>query len=242
MWVNSQDPRVYSFITTGTATDDPVSVFDDYAVETALATAEAVLNGLTGGRIHPPGTATEDFRATPFIHRLSVGKRPLTGVLAAEVLDVSTPVDTTSFVVRGNNVYFGANQPQLTSRTTACQGLASLTVRLTYTFGSTISASARQALLDFARQLYLAVTPDAEGECELPSRVTSVSREGLSYTIIDPQTYLEKGQIGLPRVDLWINSVNPMRGTSGRVNRYAGVYTPDSPIGTGRVITLDQPV
>lgn len=47
------------------------------------------------------------------------------------------------------------------------------------------------------------------GKCRLPRRVTSVSRQGVSYQMIDPTDIYATGKTGLPEVDLWLSSVNP---------------------------------
>lgn len=49
------------------------------------------------------------------------------------------------------------------------------------------------------------------GKCRLPRRVQTVSRQGVTYQMVDPTSILEEGFTGLPEVDLWIKSVNPSR-------------------------------
>lgn len=61
-------------------------------------------------------------------------------------------------------------------------------------------------------------------ECRLPERVTSISRQGVSYTVLDPQEYVRDGRTGIYLVDLFIHSANP----SGAKLR-ARVFTPDGP-------------
>jgi hypothetical protein len=116
-------------------------------------------------------------------------------------------------------------------------------LRLTYEFGSTVTEAARRAVIQFAHELWLEANPD-QGECALPDRTTSVNREGLSYTIIDPQEYLTHGGVGLPTVDLWISSVNP--GTAdrfpSRALRPSGVWTPNSPPPVSTRITTVRPL
>lgn len=47
--------------------------------------------------------------------------------------------------------------------------------------------------------------------CALPERVQTITRQQVSMTIIDTFEDLEKGRVGMPRVDLWIASVNKER-------------------------------
>lgn len=47
------------------------------------------------------------------------------------------------------------------------------------------------------------------GDCDLPERVTSIVRQGVSMTLIDPQEFLTEGRTGLYEVDLFLAAVNP---------------------------------
>lgn len=49
----------------------------------------------------------------------------------------------------------------------------------------------------------------AGGDCRLPSNLSSLARQGVEVTMIDPTDALNAGLTGLPDVDLWIRSVNP---------------------------------
>jgi hypothetical protein len=43
-------------------------------------------------------------------------------------------------------------------------------------------------------------------ECKLPDRIQTVTRQGVSWTIFDPQDFLEKGGVGISSVDLWLSA------------------------------------
>lgn len=47
------------------------------------------------------------------------------------------------------------------------------------------------------------------GKCRLPRRVRSVTRQGVSYDMIDPTDIYESGKTGLAEVDVWLSAVNP---------------------------------
>lgn len=49
------------------------------------------------------------------------------------------------------------------------------------------------------------------GKCRLPRRVTSVTRNGVSYQMVDPTDIYAAGKTGLSEVDLWLSSVNPYK-------------------------------
>lgn len=49
------------------------------------------------------------------------------------------------------------------------------------------------------------------GKCRLPRRVRSVTRQGVTYDMVDPTDIYETGKTGIPEIDLWLSSVNPAR-------------------------------
>lgn len=59
-------------------------------------------------------------------------------------------------------------------------------------------------------------------DCELPQRVQTVSRQGVTIGFVDPMDFLDKGMTGLYAVDTWLKQVNP----SG-LRRRAGLLRAD---------------
>lgn len=49
------------------------------------------------------------------------------------------------------------------------------------------------------------------GKCRLPRRVKSVTRQGVSYDMVDPTDIYASGKTGIPEIDLWLTAVNPAR-------------------------------
>lgn len=47
------------------------------------------------------------------------------------------------------------------------------------------------------------------GKCRLPRRVRSVTRQGVTYDMVDPVDIYDSGKTGVPEIDLWLASVNP---------------------------------
>jgi hypothetical protein len=92
-------------------------------------------------------------------------------------------------------------------------------VEVTYTYGVEAPAMGKMA----ARMLAIEFCKMWSGEdCELPQRVTSIARQGVSYTILDPQEFVAQGRTGIYFVDLFLKSVNP----DNAKNR-ARVFSPD---------------
>lgn len=45
--------------------------------------------------------------------------------------------------------------------------------------------------------------------CNLPARVTTVTRQGMTFAMLDPMTFLDHGRTGLYNVDLFLATANP---------------------------------
>jgi hypothetical protein len=92
-----------------------------------------------------------------------------------------------------NMSWYGTRQPP-----------GSRDITVDYAYGSPPPPDIDRAINQLAQQFALA---DAcSPNCKLPERVTSVAREGISYTLIDPQDFLTQGRTGLYFVDLVIGS------------------------------------
>lgn len=94
------------------------------------------------------------------------------------------------------------------------------TTVITYTFGEPPPRGGRAA----AVTLGVEFAKDANGltGCKLPKRTTSVTRQGVSIELFDPQDFLENGGVGIISVDLWIKSVNP-----GARTQQGSVWSPE---------------
>lgn len=95
-------------------------------------------------------------------------------------------------------------------------------VEVTYSYGAPIPSAgkmaARTLAIEFAR-LWA-----GDEDCALPQRVTSISRQGVSYTLLDSQDFIQELRTGVYAVDLFIKSVNP-----DGARRRSRVFSPDSP-------------
>lgn len=90
-------------------------------------------------------------------------------------------------------------------------------VAVTYTFGSEPPVGVLRAIEVYASELTKAMAGDST--CRLPQRVTTIARQGVSMTLLDPGEYLEEGKTGLPEVDVMLKVFN-----SGGARRPARVY------------------
>jgi hypothetical protein len=105
-------------------------------------------------------------------------------------------------------------------------------VEVTYTYGSPPPASGRAAARLLATELVKLYEDD--DTCALPQRVTSVVRQGVTYTVLDNQDFVDELRTGIYAVDLFLKAVNP-----DKARARSRVFTPDTP--RARRITGKQP-
>lgn len=228
LWVDPTDPEVFAVVA-GVAPDqieDP-EVYQAFVTQ-AVTIAGDILTLATAFLIHPAGEQTEE-SVTRRLRRWAPVYQPLIGVtklVRVGADDTETPVPYRRV---GGMLLVGATSDRDVPlwRTNWADGSRETVYRLTYTFASTVTATARAMLLHYARQFFVWLA-ETDDECELPDNVTSITREGLGIELATPQDFLDKGRTGLAKVDTWLAQVNARRAL-----RPSGVYTPDSPPGVG---------
>jgi hypothetical protein len=62
------------------------------------------------------------------------------------------------------------------------------------------------------------------GPCSLPRRVTNITRQGTSLTLLDPMDFIDKGRTGITEVDLFLVAANP-----DKLKTRARIYRADAP-------------
>jgi hypothetical protein len=79
-------------------------------------------------------------------------------------------------------------------------------------------------LLSIAGTYALEVARGVNGStaCRLPSRVTSIVRQGVAKQFIDPTVLLQNGLTGIPEIDATVNMLNP-----SRLQRPLRVFSPN---------------
>jgi hypothetical protein len=225
-WVDPTDPAIIEAITGDASISE--------GVEDAVAVASEILTMLTGFRGHAAGTVEQEHVVNGALHRLTPTYRPVLKILSVE----SVSADCTSVNDISNEFYLFAGDVRPVSNGSlgrqaqvwVCNscGIGHERIRLRYDFGSTVGASAKRAVINMSRQMWLYEHPEA-GECILPERVVSLNREGLSYSFIDPMNFLDAGRTGIPSVDIYLATMNP-----SKAKVPAAVYIPESPPGVPR--------
>lgn len=92
---------------------------------------------------------------------------------------------------------------------------------VTYTYGQEPPLGGVKAAASLGCQLALGWQPETVGQCRLPKRVTTVTRQGITLGVIDPLSLFADGLTGLPEVDLWVQSIR-----LGQQRRQAAVMVP----------------
>jgi hypothetical protein len=95
-------------------------------------------------------------------------------------------------------------------------------VEVTYTYGSPVPAAGKMAARTLA--IEFAKLWSGDDDCMLPQRVTSISRQGVSYTLLDSQDFIQELRTGVYAVDLFLKTVNP-----DGARRKSKVFSPDTP-------------
>lgn len=91
---------------------------------------------------------------------------------------------------------------------------------VTYERGKPLSQAGKRAVGLLACELSRLCAGD---NCRLPSRVTSVVRDGVTWSF-DAEGFYTEGLTGIPEVDMWIKAVNP-----NKIMRRASSWSPDGP-------------
>lgn len=187
--------------------DDPlVTVW-----ETAICEASWALFSLTAGKVHPEQCWIEDY-STKGSCRLTLRRQPVAAVDGIEILrqcgrevaELSltdwclTSAQTIDLCCGGaSSIGYPVDDIYLRYRC-GCQDEV---VRVHYKVGSTLPPGTEGKVGWLADQYVKAATGQ---KCSLPERVTAVTRQGVSWTMLDPMEFLEKRFTGIGRLDSWL--------------------------------------
>ncbi|UDL15879.1 head-to-tail adaptor [Microbacterium phage Pumpernickel] len=148
--------------------------------------------------------------------RIRLNGQPINQIGA--VIDVATGEEISA------DDYFVTNRSTLSlGRSVSDSG-----IDVSYTYGQKPPTIGRLAAKALAQQFYY-LWSGREDQCSLPDRVSSVNRQGVSWTILDNQDFLDELRTGVYAVDLFLRQVNPDK---ARVK--AKVFSPDMPRGRRR--------
>lgn len=227
--------------------DHAATVSDD-TIEAACDDASGILYGLSGRQF--PGECTSTVRPLGYSYGcchtsgllhghvpldswtaatnggtcgdggLDLGLYPIRSITSVKVNGQVVPsgqyrVDGQRWLVRPGVIYWPADQRLDLPDT------ADGTFSVTATHGADPPAAGVSAASLLAAELSKARSALPN---QLPRRVTNLTRQGVSMTVVDPQSYLKDGFLGLWEVDAFITTYNP-----GRQRAKPVVYSPDLP-------------
>lgn len=190
------------------------AALDADLIEGMLAVASDVLFELSARRF--AGSCQDVIRPEPaqygchkegrFIPQFRLPAYPVTSITQVKidgvVLDPSAyRLDEHRYLVRVDGEDWPTSQ-DLTLETTEVD-----TWEITFVYGSMPPPAGVKAAAALACQLALAAT-DSD-DCQLPERVSSVTREGMTIAILDPFEFLDQGKTGIYLVDLFLRAYNP---------------------------------
>lgn len=176
------------------------------------AAATRIVRALTGGRWSWPPVQVREVYPAP-TGKVMLRGRPVRSITSVLDYRDGTPID----YVRYANGILELNPVSTVMR---CAPTARR-VDITYEYGSKPSPLIQSAIATLSAELAAA---DANtNECRLPERVTSVNRQGVSWTVIDPQDFLEQGRTGIYEIDLAIKAAGSSK---ARARAFSPEYPP----------------
>lgn len=216
--------------------DEPPAASSEAQQAIAAAAAQEILWGLTGRRL---GTCTvvERFAArrrdclTPRDGRcceMRLPSRPVDHVVSVSIEGVE--LDSSAWRLGSGGMLRRVDglcwpSASLCSETTPIEVVYSWGVRLVPLDAEVdplppFASLAAVAMGEMAVELLSGM---CGGECKLPSRLSSLTRQGVSIEFLPPGDFIEAGLTGLPLCDAFIRTVNP-----GRLTRPSRVHSLDT--------------
>lgn len=188
---------------------NPPTPEEQELINSAVAEATYILSALTGGVLHGEQCWEEDYvlRHGCEIDLLRGPVMEILGVSQVHecslgAVDDDTPLDEWC-AKPPNTVSFCCGTGSHTPRVNRCS-CGDTIVHVTYHIGSNLPPGTETKTIWLANEIW----KGAQGlPCKLPERVTSISRQGVSWTLMDTQDYLEKGLTGIGTLDSWLSAV-----------------------------------
>lgn len=143
--------------------------------------------------------------------RIRLRGRPVTKIHAIRNRNGGIIDSSSYYLVEHSTIHIKAGTPW-----TPCN------TEITYSYGTPVPAIGKMAARTLAIE-FMKLWSDDE-TCALPQRVTSVARQGVSYTILDQQEFIQELRTGIYVIDLFIKTVNP-----DGARRKSKVFSPDQP-------------
>lgn len=202
-----------------------LSTPDPEIAEQAAIDATWALWALSGYRFHGPQCWVEDYRTIRGYCHIKLRQNPVTDIVSVTRVDLCADTVAATGVGdvvegwcdrgkgelkiccggSGNMNPFGIYAPGDFYLNAGCGcSTDGSVIRVHYKTGNNLPPGASRAAFRLGEEYVKASTGQA---CALPERVTSINRQGASWTILDPQDFLEEGLTGIGPVDQWLSQV-----------------------------------
>lgn len=205
------------FSGTTTVTERYVSVYDPYlrAGASRLSYSPTLINGRVEN-LPVGGFGTDSHHdylgdGTSSYQRVRLRGRKVVRVHALRTGDGDI-VDPNTYYLADHSTIFGTPNALWTPSN----------VEVTYTYGSPPPTAGKAAARILATELVKLY--EGDDTCALPQRVTSVSRQGVTYTVLDSQDFIDDLRTGVYAVDLFLKTANP-----DKARARSRVFSPDTP-------------
>lgn len=185
----------------------------------AMGFASNILFSLTGRRwpgecedtIRPCRSAVGCERCGIGLSMLELPRKPVTAI--TEILLDGQVLAPSNYELRDNGWLAAMRQPDGTRITWYCCQDLSLattergTMEISYTYGEAPPDDGVIAAALLGWEFAVSWTPDCSIKCRLPQRVQTITRQGVSMTVLDPLTLFDDGRTGIAEVDMWLASL-----------------------------------
>jgi len=192
-----------------------LSTVDPTLAEEAAISATWALWRLSGERFHGPQCWVEDYRTIHGYCQIQLDQWPVSQIVSVSRVDLcgesvgATGVGdiVSNWCDMGNGlVKVCCNQGSYVGCGCSTNGSV---IRVHYKTANNLPPGADRAVFKLAQEYVKASLGQA---CALPERVTSINRQGVSWTVLDPQDFLQDGLTGIGPIDGWLAQVG-MRNT-----------------------------
>lgn len=189
-----------------------LSTADPVLAEEAAISATWALWSLSGERFHGPQCWVEDYRTIRGYCHIQLRQWPVTDVVQVSTVDlcgVAVAATGVGDIIAG---WCNTGDGEINVCNTSsgnygyvgCGGADGAIVRVHYKTGNNLPPGADRAAFRLAEEYVKAASGAA---CALPERITSITRQGASWTILDPQDFLQDGLTGIGPIDQWLAQV-----------------------------------
>lgn len=176
---------------------------DGLTQDEAVAIASRIMYELLGRRWVWPAMTTTELVSVPAGQRyVTLEGRP---IISVESVVIEGTTREIPFQIESKmKLRFGSALPNGT-RNRCCGGPQRLAI--TYSYGAPPPKEVDMCIAVMAEELIKLSVGDFDS-CRLPDRVTSVNREGISMTLLDPQDFLDQGRTGIEEIDQMLSRFN----------------------------------